>query len=50
MTRAPRLSRLDWVFLLAGLLLLLFILIPLLATLFASSPEELAATLTDGRS
>ena len=47
MKRVPRLSRLDWVFLLAGLLLLVFILVPLLTTILGSSPGELAATLTD---
>lgn len=44
---AGRMTRLDWVFTLAGLLLLLFILVPLLATLFASSPGELAEGVTD---
>lgn len=42
-----RLTRLEWVFSFAGLLLLLFILVPLLATLFASSPSELVDGVTD---
>lgn len=42
-----RLTRLEWVFSFAGLLVLLFILVPLLATLFASSPGELVDGITD---
>lgn len=47
MKRLRRLSGLDWVFSLAGTLLLLFIVAPLLATLFASSPSELASGVSD---
>lgn len=47
MPRVRVLSRMDWVFSLAGLLLLLFILIPLLATVFASSPGEFARGIAD---
>jgi molybdate/tungstate transport system permease protein len=45
--RFRALGRLDWVFSFAGLILLLFILIPLLATLFASSPREFVAGIGD---
>ncbi|MBN1319644.1 MAG: ABC transporter permease [Thermoleophilia bacterium] len=37
----------EWVFSFAGLLLLLFILIPLVATIFASSPGEFAEGVSD---
>jgi molybdate/tungstate transport system permease protein len=37
----------DWAFSFAGLLLLLFILVPLVATIFASSPEEFAQGVAD---
>jgi molybdate/tungstate transport system permease protein len=47
MNRIRAVSRLDWVFSFAGLLLLLFILLPLLVTLFASSPAEVASGLGD---
>jgi len=47
MNRIRVLSRMDWVFSFVGLLLLLFILIPLLATLFASSPREFAEGVGD---
>jgi molybdate/tungstate transport system permease protein len=47
MKRIRALSRLDWVFSFAGLLLLLFILVPLLTTLFASSPGEVVSGLAD---
>ena len=47
MNRIRVLSRMDWVFIFVGLLLLLFILIPLLATLFASSPGEFAEGVGD---
>jgi molybdate/tungstate transport system permease protein len=47
MNRIRALSRLDWVFSLLGLLLLLFILIPLLTTIFGSSPAEVVSGLTD---
>ncbi len=33
-------SRMDWIFWFAGLLLLIFILLPLVVTIFASSPQE----------
>lgn len=46
MSRLRTLSLLDWVFSFAGLLLVLFILIPLLGTLAASSPSEIASGLT----
>lgn len=47
MNRIRVVSRMDWVFSFAGLLLLLFILVPLLATIFASSPEEFAEGVAD---
>ncbi len=47
MKRIRALSRLDWVFSFAGLLLLLFVVVPLVATLFASSPSQLASGLSD---
>ena len=47
MKRIRTLSRLDWVFSFAGFLLLLFIVLPLLATLLGSSPGELASGLSD---
>ena len=47
MKRIRVLSRLDWVFSFAGLLLLLFLVIPLVVTLLASSPKELASGLSD---
>ncbi|MBN1320905.1 MAG: ABC transporter permease [Thermoleophilia bacterium] len=37
----------EWVFSFAGLLLLLFILVPLVATIFASSPGEFAEGVSD---
>lgn len=37
----------EWLFSLAGLLLLLFILLPLLATIFASTPGEFARGISD---
>lgn len=46
MRRVRALSLLDWVFWFAGLLLVLFILIPLLGTLVASGPGETASGLT----
>ncbi len=47
MNRIRVLSRMDWVFLFVGLLLLLFILVPLVATIFASSPSEFAEGVAD---
>lgn len=47
MNRIRVLSRMDWVFSFVGLLLLLFILVPLLATIFASSPGEFAEGVAD---
>ena len=47
MNRIRALSRMDWVFSFVGLLLLLFILVPLLATLFASSPGEFIEGVAD---
>lgn len=47
MNRIRVLSRMDWVFSLVGLLLLLFILLPLVATVFASSPGEFAEGVAD---
>jgi molybdate/tungstate transport system permease protein len=47
MKRTRVLSRLDWVFSFAGLLLMLFVVIPLVVTLFSSSPKELASGLSD---
>lgn len=47
MKRNATLSRLDLVFSFAGLLILLFIMLPLLATIFGSSPSELATGLGD---
>ena len=47
MNRIRALSRLDWVFSFAGLLLLLFILVPLVVTLLASSPARVASGLAD---
>jgi len=41
------LGRMDWVFSFVGLLLLLFILVPLVATIFASSPGEFAEGVGD---
>jgi molybdate/tungstate transport system permease protein len=41
------LSRMEWVFTFAGLLLLLFILVPLVATIVASSPGEFAEGVAD---
>jgi molybdate/tungstate transport system permease protein len=45
--RVRALSRMEWVFTFVGLLLLLFILIPLVATIFASSPGEFAEGVGD---
>jgi molybdate/tungstate transport system permease protein len=47
MNRIRVLSRMDCVFSVAGLLLLLFILLPLVATIFASSPGEFARGVAD---
>jgi molybdate/tungstate transport system permease protein len=47
MNRMRLLSRMDWVFSVAGLLLLLFVLVPLVATIFASSPGEFVTGVTD---
>lgn len=47
MKRARVFSRMEWVFTFVGLLLLLFILIPLVATIFASSPDEFAEGVGD---
>jgi len=47
MTRTRVLSRMDWVFTFVGLLLLLFILVPLVATIFASSPGEFVEGVSD---
>lgn len=47
MSRIRSLSLLDWAFSFAGLLLLLFILLPLVGTLLGSDPAGLAAGLTE---
>jgi molybdate/tungstate transport system permease protein len=47
MNRLRVVSRMDWVFSIAGLLLLLFILLPLVATIFASSPGAFAEGVAD---
>jgi molybdate/tungstate transport system permease protein len=47
MNRIRVLSRMDWVFSFVGLLLVLFILVPLVATIFASSPGEFAKGVAD---
>ena len=47
MNRIRVLSRMDWVFSFVGLLLLLFILLPLVATFLASSPGEFAQGVAD---
>lgn len=47
MQRIRLLSRMDWVFSFVGLLLLLFILLPLLATIFASGPGEFVEGVAD---
>jgi len=47
MNRTRAFSRMDWAFSLIGLLLLLFILVPLVATIFASSPGEFAEGVSD---
>ena len=47
MNRVRVLSRMDWVFSLLGLLLLLFILVPLVATIFASSPGDFGRGVAD---
>lgn len=47
MKRVPSLSRMEWVFTFVGLLLLLFILVPLVTTIFASSPGEFAEGVSD---
>ncbi len=46
MSRIRAFSLLDWIFSLAGLLLVLFILFPLLGTLLGSTPADIAAGLT----
>ena len=46
MTR-PRLTRMDLIFSIAGLVLLAFILLPLVATIFASSPAEFVSGVAD---
>jgi len=45
--RTRALSRMDWIFSFVGLLLLLFILLPLVATIVASSPGEFAEGVGD---
>jgi molybdate/tungstate transport system permease protein len=47
MKRIRALSRLDWVFSFAGLLVVLFLVLPLLATFLGSSPGEVASSLSD---
>ena len=47
MNRVRVLSRMDWIFSFVGLLLLLFILLPLVATIFASSPGEFVEGVAD---
>ncbi len=47
MSRIRSLSLLDWAFSFVGLILLVFILLPLLATLLGSGPAEAAAGLTE---
>lgn len=47
MNRIRVLSRMDWVFSFVGLLLLLFVLVPLVATIFASSPSEFVEGVAD---
>ena len=44
---AASLSGMDWVFSVAGLLLLLFVLLPLVATIFASTPADFAKGVAD---
>mgnify|MGYP000928987747 CR=1 FL=1 len=47
MSRIRLFSRMDWVFSLVGLLLLLFILVPLVATVFAVGPGEFKEGVAD---
>lgn len=47
MNRIRSKSWMEWVFSVVGLLLLLFILLPLVATIFASSPEDFAEGVAD---
>jgi molybdate/tungstate transport system permease protein len=47
MSRVRLLSRMDWIFSFVGLLLLLFILVPLVATIFASSPGDFGRGIAD---
>lgn len=47
MTRIRAFSLFDWIFSFAGLLLVLFILLPLLGTLLGSTPAQIAAGLTE---
>jgi len=47
MNRLRTLSRMDWAFSFAGLMLVLFIVLPLIATILASNPSEFASGVGD---